>query len=160
MRMTPLATNITDKPFLIFDIEADALLDRVTKIHCLSYSSPEGDTRGTLIERHDIEDFFKQDAVFVGHYIVGYDFRALTKIYNIPKPKDFADTLGLCWALHPERESYGLESYGETFGVPKLKIDDWENLKLLDYVHRCETDVEINRLLFNQLMQKLKEIYE
>jgi DNA polymerase III alpha subunit (gram-positive type) len=150
----------TDRPFLIFDIEADALLDRITKIHCLSYSTPSGDFRGTLIERSDLEEFFQQDAVFVGHYIIGYDFRALTKIYNIAKPKHFIDTLGLCWALHPDRESYGLESYGETFGVPKPKIDDWENLKLLDYVHRCETDVEINRLLFNQLVQKLSEIYE
>lgn len=156
--MIVLDTNTTDE--YIFDVEGDGLLDTITKIHCLSYSSADGLQRGSLIEKSDIEDFFNQGYCYIGHYITGYDFKALKKIYNIERPKNFVDTLGLAWYLDLGRESFGLESYGEELGVKKPLIKDWVNLSLDDYMIRCETDVEINRLLWIKQKNRLMEIYE
>lgn len=143
----------------IFDIEADDLLRGITKIHCLCYSSSDGTDRGQLTSREDIEEFFKGHNIYIGHYVIPYDFKALTKIYGIERPKQYIDTLGLSWALEPNRAEYGLESYGEEFGIPKPPIKDWKNLTIEEYLHRCSTDVEINRLLWLRLKKKLQEIY-
>ncbi|MGL6063774.1 MAG: hypothetical protein ACRC0V_01600, partial [Fusobacteriaceae bacterium] len=54
---------------------------------------------------------------------------------------------------------HGLESWGEDFGVPKPKIDDWQNLSIKEYIHRCKEDVSINFLLFKKEFKYLKKIY-
>jgi len=69
------------------------------------------------------------------------------------------DTLPLAWYLDFYRPSHGLASYGEEFGVPKPKIDDWENLSPEEYAHRCNEDVRINTVLFNRLNYKLDKLY-
>ena len=119
----------------IFDIEADGLLDTITKIHCLSYISTDRTEKGTLYNVEDIQSFFLiKGAYFIGHHIIGYDFKALKLIYGISKPRNLVDTLGLVWYLQPDRTSYGLESYGEEYGVPKPKINDWQNLTIEEYL--------------------------
>ena len=145
---------------VIFDLEADGLLDTVTKIHCLSYHNTHANETRTLYTKEDIESLFAQEGlVFIGHYITGYDFKALGKIYGIKRPKYYIDTLGLSWYLSPERAEHGLESYGVTYGVPKPPVADWVNDTIEVYTHRCETDVEINRRLWLDQKRKLQEIY-
>ena len=144
---------------VIFDIEADGLLDTITKVHCLSFRTVDGSVKGSFTNYDDIRTFISSDFVFIGHYIVGYDFKALAKILGCKKPPNLVDTLGMAWYLEPERSEYGLESYGDEFGVPKPYIGDWENLSTEDYLNRCETDTEINRILWNRLKKKLVEIY-
>ena len=144
----------------IFDIESDGLLDTATKIHCLSYSSVDGNDKGTIYTKEAMVDFFSyQQNLFIGHHVIGYDFKALNKIYGINRPKYFLDTLPWSWYLFPDRAEHGLESWGEDFGVPKPKIDDWENLTMLEYTHRCEEDVKINTKLYELIKSKMKEIY-
>ena len=145
----------------IFDIEADGLLDTITKIHCLSYISTDRKCKGTLYSEQEIKRFFEVSTtqVYIGHHIIGYDFKALKLIYGISKPKNLVDTLGLAWYLQPDRTSYGLESYGEEYGVPKPKINDWQNLTIEEYTNRCETDCEINLRLWLDLKKKLQELY-
>jgi hypothetical protein len=67
--------------------------------------------------------------------------------------------LAISWALYPTRQKHGLESWGETFNFPKPKITDWHNLSYEEYENRCSTDVEINRLLWNDIYQYLWELY-
>ena len=143
----------------IFDIESDGLLDTVTKIHCLSYSQADGRFSGTIYSEKDIKDFLSQDYIYIGHHIIGYDFKALEKIYGIKRPKHFLDTLAWSWYLFPDRAEHGLESWGEDFGVPKPKIDNWQDLTIEEYTHRCEEDVKINTKLYQLVKTKMKEIY-
>lgn len=143
----------------IFDIESDGLLDTVTKIHCLSYSQADGRFSGTIYSEEDIKNFFSHDYLYIGHHVIGYDFKALEKIYGIKRPKYIFDTLAWSWYLFPDRGEHGLESWGEDFGVPKPKIDDWQNLAMLEYTHRCEEDVKINTKLYQLIKSKMKEIY-
>ena len=145
----------------VWDLETDGLLDEVTKIHCLSYSSLCGKFKSTLYTKEEIRSFFAltPNDYFVGHHVIGYDFKALQKIYGIEKPKKVIDTLALAWYLYPNRAEYGLESFGEDYGVPKPKVDDWKNLSIEEYTFRCEQDVQINLRLLKDLLKKLKEIY-
>ena len=144
---------------VIFDIESDGLLDTATKIHCLSYSQADGRFSGTIYSEKDIKDFFSHDYIYIGHHIIGYDFKALEKVYGIKRPKHIFDTLAWSWYLFPDRAEHGLESWGEDFGVPKPKIDDWQNLTIEEYTHRCEEDVKINTKLYQLIKTKMKEIY-
>jgi len=147
----------------VFDLEADGLLDTITKIHCLSYKRVDGDKAYTIYDPDEMVRFFNppdcSTNIYIGHHIIGYDFKALKKIYGIERPKYLVDTLGLSWYLHPDRAEHGLESYGEDYGVPKPKINDWHNLTIEEYTNRCETDVEINRRLWLDLKRKLQKIY-
>ena len=45
----------------VFDIEADGLLDTITKIHCLSYSEVNGSFKSTLYDQQDIREFLTKD---------------------------------------------------------------------------------------------------
>ena len=143
----------------VFDIEADNLLPGITKIHCLSYSEVGGKLVGTLYDQQEINEFFSHDYLYIGHHIIGYDFKALNKIYDIKRPKHFFDTLPWSWYLFPDRAEHGLESWGEDFGVPKPKIDNWQDLTIEEYTHRCEEDVKINTKLYQVVKTKMKEIY-
>ena len=145
---------------VIFDIEADNLLPGITKIHCVSYKVLGKDEVRTIYDFKDIESLFNQEGLlFIGHHVIGFDFKALNKIYGIKRPKYFLDTLAWSWYLFPDRAEHGLESWGEDFGVPKPKIDDWQNLTIEEYTHRCEEDVKINTKLYQLVKTKMKEIY-
>lgn len=143
----------------IFDIESDGLLDSITKIHCLSYSQADGRFSGTIYSEKDIKDFFSHGYIYIGHHVIGYDFKALEKIYGIKRPKHIFDTLAWSWYLFPDRAEHGLESWGEDFGIPKPKIDNWQDLTTEEYAHRCEEDVKINTKLYQLIKSKMKEIY-
>ena len=144
---------------VVFDLEADNLLPGITKIHCLSYAYVGGVSKGTIYSQQEINEFFNHDYLYIGHHIIGYDFKALNKIYDIKRPKHFFDTLPWSWYLFPDRAEHGLESWGEDFGVPKPKIDNWQDLTIEEYTHRCEEDVKINTKLYQVVKTKMKEIY-
>ena len=144
---------------VVFDIECNGLLDTVTKIHCLSCAEVNGRFSGTAYSEEDIKDFFSHDYLYIGHHVIGYDFKALEKIYGIKRPKHIFDTLAWSWYLFPDRAEHGLESWGEDFGVPKPKIDNWQDLTIEEYAHRCEEDVKINTKLYELIKSKMKEIY-
>lgn len=150
---------------VIFDLESDGLLDKVTKIHCLSYRYVDTpDVVKTLTDYEDISSFIEGNlsagVVLIGHNIIAYDLKVVKKILGISTKYKFIDTLPLSWYLNHDRLKHGLEEYGEDFGVPKPKITDWENQTLDDYTFRCEQDTMINLKLWLQLKGKLQELYK
>ena len=167
--------------YIIFDLEADALLDGITKIHCLSYSiydDKEKKESKTLTNYKDIKEFFdivsyyingelyekeREKLYFIGHNIIGYDIPAVEKILNIKINQDkLLDTLGISWYLYPlgGKFKHGLEHWGERLGFGKPRVEDWKNQPLEVYIKRCEADVEINTRLFHHQMGFLHDIYE
>lgn len=140
----------------VFDIETDGLSP--TKIHCLSATAGKGIRSTTSYAT--IRKFATSGNILVGHNIARYDIPAIEKIVGVDLSKVvFIDTLFLSWYLEPERLSHSLESYGEEMGMPKVQIDDWENLSTEDYIRRCTRDVEINKRLFDRQLAHLKKIY-
>ena len=148
--------------YVIFDIETDGLLDTVSVIHCLSAAIYEDNNlieEVNLTDYNDIIDFLDAQPLIVGHNIVRYDLPVLKKLLDYTYPGSKYDTLALSWYLYPDRKEHGLESWGETVGIPKPYISDWENLDIADYINRCSTDVVINTIIFGNFIAYLKDIY-
>ena len=151
--------------WIVFDIETDGLLEDATQVYCLCWKDQDGKT-GTLTDPQEIGIFMSSiasasESLLCGHNIIRYDIPVLQKLIGgFIKPDLLADTLALSWYLYPARDKHGLESWGETFGVPKPKIEDWKNRPLEDYIHRCQQDVEINWKLFKLQLEYLAEIYD
>lgn len=147
---------------VVFDIEADGLLDTVSKIHCLSYRCANGD-KGTLTRYGAMNTWFTEAEqlgwTLIGHNIICYDLVVVERILGVHYKGLRIDTLPLSWYLHHDRLTHGLEDYGKDFGIKKPEVHDWENLTLEGYCHRCEQDVEINWALWLKLKSKLQELY-
>tara|TARA_R110002020_G_scaffold6662_4_gene28219 strand:- start:4815 stop:6656 length:1842 start_codon:yes stop_codon:yes gene_type:complete len=143
---------------IIFDAEADGLLDRATKIHCFSYL--DGDDMKTLHHYDDMRQLLTTTKGLVGHNIVRYDVPLLNKILGIKIKARLFDTLPMSWVLNPTRSKHGLDSFFLDFGIEKPKIDDWENLSQQDYTYRCEQDVRITKALWDNLLKRFLRLYK
>ncbi|MCA9380671.1 hypothetical protein KC678_00205 [Candidatus Dojkabacteria bacterium] len=142
---------------MIFDIEADGLLNEATKIHVLAYEE-DGKVKSTH-NYQEMRDILSSAKELIGHNIICYDIPVLERILKIKIKARLIDTLAMSWYLNHTRNIHGLEAYGEEFGVPKPVINDWVNLSPEEYANRCREDVKINRKLYDQLINKLELLY-
>jgi hypothetical protein len=147
------------------DIEGDDLLDGITKVWCASFQelTPHMQNKGevfTETQYETIEEYFTNpDNILVMHNGIGYDKPALEKVMGIKVEAEVIDTLYLSWYLYPKMLRHGLAVWGEEFGIPKPVIDDWENLSLEEYIHRCQEDVHIQTMLWKQIWKHLILLY-
>lgn len=139
----------------VFDIETDGI--DATKIHCLAKMSKNGPVATTKYD--NMRSFISGADVLVGHNIIRFDLPVLNNLLNVNTNARLVDTLALSWYLEPERIKHGLEEWGEEFGIPKPKIDDWDNLTPEEYMHRCKEDVRINSMLWERQWKHLLRIY-
>lgn len=144
---------------VIFDIEADGL--EPTKIHCLSYAMKVDDewVLNSTTSYDEMREFFSMGHTLIGHNIIRWDIPNVERLLEIKIGGEVVDTLGISWYLYPKRLRHGLEFWGEDFGVPKPKIDDWENQTIEEYIHRCEEDVKINTKLWCKIKKDLVSLY-
>jgi len=150
--------NPNDK-LCVFDIEGDGL--NPTKIHCLTaavYSMGEWRIKSTT-DYDKMRSFFTETDVLVGHNIYRWDIPVVERLLGIKVTANIVDTLAISWYLYPTRGKHGLESWGEHFGVPKPKVEDWDNLPIEEYIHRCEEDVKINCKLWDKQLSNLCTLY-
>ena len=144
---------------IVFDVEANGLLDKATKIHCLSYTT-DGKNYQTIFDYSDMRDLILSQHGLVGHNIIRYDVPLIEKILGIKIKSRLFDTLPMSWVLNYNRSKHGLESFGEDFGIPKPQIDDWYNLTNEEYAHRCTEDVKINWCLWQDLLRRFMFLYK
>ena len=144
---------------IVFDVEANGLLDKATKIHCLSYTS-DGKDYKTIFDYSDMRDLILSQHGLVGHNIIRYDVPLIEKILGIKIKARLFDTLPMSWVLNLTRSKHGLESFGEDFGIPKPHINDWHNLTNEEYAHRCTEDVKINWCLWQDLLKRFMFLYK
>lgn len=144
--------------WVVFDLEADGL--RPTKIYCLCWRDYEGN-RGAETDFGRMGEFFRKYEVYVGHNIRRFDIpRCVRDLLGInPEGIKWVDTIGLSWYLFPERKGYSLASFGPDYGFEKVKIDDWFNLSVDEYIERCSVDVDINYALWKDCLTYLVELY-
>jgi len=144
---------------IVFDVEADNLLEDATKIHCLSYTS-NGSEIKTLFSYDEMRTLLLSQRGLIGHNIVRYDIPLIEKLLGIKIKARLFDTLPMSWVLNTNRGKHGLDSFGQDFGVPKPKVNDWTNLSREEYAHRCQEDVKINWLLWQNLLKRFLFIYK
>lgn len=145
----------------VVDIEADNLLDEITKIHCLSYLNTKTKEVKSIIDYQEMRNFLnKPNLVIIGHNFEAYDKCVLEKILKIKIKARIIDTLFLSWLLFPTRNKHGLEVYGEEYSILKPKIEDWVGLNVSVYCNRCETDCRINYKIWENQWWLLNELYD
>ena len=147
----------------VVDIETDGLIS--TKIHVLSagWKTDDGWQIKSTSNPEDMEKIMANpDNTVVGHFFKMFDAVELERVLGFKVQARIIDTLALSWYIFPSRRSgtFGLETFGNEYGIEKPKIDDWENLSYEDYRHRCERDVEINIKLWEDIRERLLELYD
>lgn len=148
----------------VCDLECDGLLDVLTKLHVLSIGWKDKNGKWNIkstTKEEDIKKVFENpNNIIVGHYFIGFDIRALKKLYpNIQFNAFIIDTLPLSWYLYNQRSSHGLDSWGSDVGIEKPPIEDWEGLSFEEYRHRCEEDVKININIWHKSLKLLRKLY-
>ena len=142
---------------MIFDCETDGFLEEATKVHVLAYQG------GTAVRyTHDYDEMrnlLTKANVLIGHNIVRYDIPVLERILGIKIKAKLYDTLPMAWVMFTDIMKYGLDDFGERYGIPKPKIEDWENLSKEEYAHRCVEDVKINIKLWKDLIKRYLLVY-
>lgn len=140
---------------IVFDVEADGLFP--TKFHVLSYHN--GEDIISLHTHEEMKEWLLSQKTLVGHNIMSWDIPQLERVLKIKITARIIDTLWLSWYLYPSRQLHGLEWWGVDFGVPKPKINDWHNLSVEEYTHRCVEDVKINLKLWEKQRDYLSRLY-
>jgi hypothetical protein len=147
-----------DFPGIVCDLEADGL--NPTKLYVLCATNSVSGEPSAAIDYEDMRKIKNVD-IIVCHNCIRFDKPAMERILDVEFPKDtlFVDTLALSWYLYPLRTKHGLAEWGEEFGIPKPVIDDWFNLSIEEYTHRCKEDVKINALLWKKQWDYLLKLY-
>lgn len=145
---------------IVLDSETDGWVENVTKLHVVAWTE-DGETFHHTNDKAKIREILSQeDTRVVCHNAVRYDLPVFNKLLNTKLTYlNFIDSLVLSWYVNFDRSAHGLESYGIDYGVPKPKVDDWENLTYEEYAHRCVEDVKINWRLWKELEGKLIKLY-
>ena len=154
---------------LVYDIEADGLLDTVSKVHCIVIS----EVNSEVYHRHFGEqgiamalDTLSKADYIIAHNQIGYDLRVLEKLYPTfkrPPLSKIIDTLVLSRLAYPDRPGgHSLEAWSKYFierglSVPeKYMINNWTDQTLEEYLERCGTDVMINTKVYEFLSKQIE----
>ena len=129
---------------LVIDIECNSLINP-TKIWCICCKDITTGERYAFREDYtEFKELLNRTSRLVGHNLLGYDLPVLTNLLGITFPVEKTiDTLILSKLICYSRpDGHSIESYGEEFGLPKGKFNDWTkwSQEMEDY---CVRDVEI-----------------
>lgn len=172
-------TKVSSK-ILLFDIETNGFLEKMDKVHVISYKY-RGDVTVTRIEQPNrgqiiqfVELLNKADRV-VAHNGAFFDIPALQKMSGKRVTTPLIDTLILSSILHPDiAGGHGLEAWGMRLrlykgdyakrfkeqriaaGLPYNDGDEW--LEFCDDMARyCDQDVVVLDALYTKLIEDAKE---
>ena len=144
----------------VFDVEANGLLNQADKIWCITLYSLEESITKTFTDEldnyHSINEalnLMSEADMLIGHNICAYDLPLLEKVKGWKYEGKILDTLLLSQLLNFDRGGHGLAQWGDRFGIPKPRQEQWEFFEI-GMLHRCQQDVEINRRVYVRLRQE------
>lgn len=161
----------------VIDVEANGLLDTVTKLWCaVAYDIETGEYFEFDLHNGDYTQFtaFMQDVdLFIGHNILGYDLEVIRRITGYEYKRNICDTLVMSRLYNPDRKlpdgcpkhipdlegkqkmvgAHGLEAWGYRVAQAKPHIDRWDEWHPR-ILHRCKEDVGINYKTLLALMEE------
>ena len=79
---------------IVFDLETDGLLNKLTKIHVFSWSVVGSDVVHSTNDLSTIQEVMHKATTVIGHNIVSFDLAALA-MFDIHTDADIIDTLPL-----------------------------------------------------------------
>ncbi len=113
----------------VIDIETDGL--RSTKIHVMSIGYLNKDKKWEVYSTKDTSIMKKiltaKGNIVVGHFFKQFDAVELERVLDFKIEAEIWDSLVLAWYIYPKRTqgTFGLEKFGEDYGIEKPEIDDW-----------------------------------
>lgn len=141
----------------VFDIETNGL--NPDTVWCLSMESRDKEDMKSYYKDEVVDNveegvikLFSSD-VIVGHNALGFDIPVLERIFGIPCKAFVLDTYVLSYMYHTGRK-HSLEYYGDMFGRPKPKHEDWTQFSA-EMLYRNREDVAITKLTLNYLLSSL-----
>lgn len=167
---------------IVFDIEANGLLEDATNIWCISFLHIDKSYSQTLfgasLNRDNIATHFHGRRL-IGHNIIGYDIPMIKKFFGIDLIKEVGneniiDTLIMSQCLFPDRQlpkgcpesiknpvtglskkvtPHSLEAWGYRCGRKKIEIHDWRTFSP-EIISRCEEDVLITKDTYFKLLKE------
>ncbi len=146
---------------VIFDLESDNLLDKVTKIHCVVFKNTKTGAykKFTPDNLCDLPAFMDKCPELCGHNVIAYDFPVLEKILGYTYKGIKHDSLIMSRVLFPDKQSHSVETYGLEMGVDKVINEDWTEYTE-HMLQRCITDVDIQEFIYNKMINHVTELNE
>lgn len=152
----------------VFDLETDALLEEVTKIHICGYkmkgkpiSTFWGDSQYDRVKAMFKWHIDNQTPV-VCHNAITFDIPVLEKVLGMDLTELMViDTLTLSWYLNINHKRHSLEVLAQEYDVPeKFFVDekDWSNLTKEQAVKRVTSDVAINSAVYDDFVSRLEDM--
>ena len=168
---------------ILFDIEANELLRKVTKKWCLVTKDIDTNQIKVFIDHEDLvellatcteeqtqllmpllelnmtwQEYLHSADMLIGHGIINYDLNVLKKLHGfIRNPKTILqDTVLFSQLLNFRRfgfRGHSLELWGEALGDHKIYFKDWSKLTF-DMVVYCIQDVNLNHKVYKQVVQE------
>lgn len=150
---------------VVFDIEADALLDEVTRVWCICIFCVQSQKMFTY--GPDALDgalkHLSESEMLIGHNILGYDIPVLAKVlqWKPAKTQQVRDTFVISRLAHSDLKdtdmanfrkmrlnkknigSHSLGAWGERLGTRKIEFEDFSQFTP-DMLKYCEQDVRVN----------------
>jgi len=145
---------------LVFDIEADNLLPKISKFHCAGAIDVETGTE-YWFRPHQLNEFLElldKAEIIIAHNAMGYDVPALYKLTGWKPKASVQCTKVMSQVLNYRRFGFGhsLKAWGESLGDHKGDytggFDDF-NEDMFEYMQQ---DVRLNVKVYKSLMQELK----
>jgi len=147
---------------LIYDTESDGFLEEATCIHCIVIKDKNTKEIFTFdSSRNNIEEglsILENANELICHNQISHDIPLIKKLYPTWRGTGLVlDTMLLSQLLNQERAGgHSLAAAGERYGRLKPEHEDWAQFSP-EMLHRCSEDVEINTLLYEELMQEAYE---
>ena len=151
-------------PSYVYDTESDGFVEEATRLWCIVLKDIE---TNEIFEFDDSTRFksiinglnqLESANTIIAHNQIDHDIPLILKLYpNFCPVGKVLDTLILSQLLHPDRlNGHSLGQYGKELGQLKPEHTDWSQFSP-EMLHRCVEDVEINQLVYNQLMEEAYE---
>jgi hypothetical protein len=148
---------------LVWDIEADGLLDTVDNIWMLCATDDDTGTEFTFSDHDkalpDMDyglELLYNTKNHIGHNLFGYDFQALAMKYDFKLEDDVKVTDTWILSLlncYKRSHNHGLKGWGEKLEYPKGDYNDWSHYNK-QMLHYCKRDVELNRKVYHVLKKE------
>jgi len=162
---------------LIFDLEADNLLEEATTVWCIVAVDVDTEAIHTFDPEQIKEgiDFLSRADTLIGHNIIGYDLKLLEKLHGFKYTGKVVDTLVYTRTIWPDIKqvdfnlykkgkmdtkligSHSLKAWGVRLGVLKGDFNSGSesfgaySREMLDY---CVQDTAVTSTLYNKILSK------
>ena len=153
---------------IVFDAEADNLLEDVTRMWILTTHDIDLGTIRTFTYHNGFKGLFEhlsEASELIGHNIIGYDLPMFEKLYDWAPAKSvtITDTFIISMLLNPDRSlppgypghglGHSLGAWGYRLGISKPGHEDWSEYSLA-MRHRNIEDVRINVQVYYTLVEE------